>query len=361
MAETSLQSISCELRSHGRTAMRKLKPILLVGSIPLADAEAVFRMLASKLGTRAKRYPDGETGHRTNWICWQRHVFECRPYFELENPDPSIAGIKDSQARPRFKLKDKRADIVLGALGYAKEAILSYSTFSRLKQSGEIPRETKFQVSIPTALALVSSFVSLADRALVEPSLEQALKGETDEIASAIPHQELAVQWDAVMEIVGYDGGYPLHYPDQFQGGASRICRHGDFVPEEIDVGIHLCYGAPGHKHIIEAKRLRSTVEFANMRDGLALFRDVRFFALAVFFGIVRRKAAQSSDLLAVTCMCGRESDRTDVAAGAVPNSPAPGLLCSMFAVGELSVVHCSSCLAAIFYHPLVTRQSAAG
>ena len=116
--------------------MRKLKPILLVGSVPLADAEAVFRMLASKLGTRAKRYPDGETGHRTNWIRWQRHVFERHPNFELENPDPSIAGIKDSQARPIFKLKDKRADIVLGALGYAKEAILSYSTFSRLKQSG---------------------------------------------------------------------------------------------------------------------------------------------------------------------------------------------------------------------------------
>src|SRR5260370_20920976 len=131
MAETSLQSISCELRSHGRTAMRKVKPILLVGSIPLADAEAVFRMLASKLGTLAKRYPDGETGHRTNWIRWQRHVFERHPNFELENPDPSIAGIKDAQTRPIFKLKGKLAAIALGALGYAKEAISSYSVFSR--------------------------------------------------------------------------------------------------------------------------------------------------------------------------------------------------------------------------------------
>jgi hypothetical protein len=39
----------------------------------------------------------------------------------------------------------------------------------------------------------------------------------------------------------------------------------------------------------------------------------------------------------------------------------APGLLRSMFATGELSVAHCSSCLAAIFAHPLVTRPSAAG
>jgi hypothetical protein len=244
--------------------MSKLKPILLVGSVPLADAEAVFRMLALKLGTGAKRYPDGETGHRTNWIRWQRHVFESHPNLELENPDPSIGGIKDSQTRPIFKPKDKRAGFAFGALGYAKEAISSYSTFSRLKQSGEIPQKTKFQVSIPTALALVSSFVSLADRALVEPSIEQALKSETAAIASAIPHQELALQWDAVMEIVGYDGGYPLHYPDQFQGGAGRICRHVDFVPEGVEVGIHLCYGDPGHNHIIEPKSLRSSVEFAN-------------------------------------------------------------------------------------------------
>ena len=52
--------------------MTKSRPILLVGSVPLADAEVVFRMLASKLGIYAKRYPDGETGHRTNWIRWQR-------------------------------------------------------------------------------------------------------------------------------------------------------------------------------------------------------------------------------------------------------------------------------------------------
>ncbi len=43
-----------------------------------------------------------------------------------------------------------------------------------------------------------------------------------------------------------------------------RICRHVDFVPEGIEVGIHLCYGDPGHKHIIEPKSLRSSVEFAN-------------------------------------------------------------------------------------------------
>ena len=41
------------------------KPIVhFVGSIPLPDAETVFRTLAAAAGTRLKRLPDGETGIR---------------------------------------------------------------------------------------------------------------------------------------------------------------------------------------------------------------------------------------------------------------------------------------------------------
>ena len=78
-------------------------------------------------------------------------------------------------------------------------------------------------MSLPTAMALVSSFVSLQDRGAAEPAIERALKRETDEISSAIPHRELAIQWDAVMEIVGHDGGYPLHYSDTVV--MSILCR----------------------------------------------------------------------------------------------------------------------------------------
>jgi hypothetical protein len=62
--------------------MSKSKSILLVGSVPL-DSEAVFRIPRRSFGMHAKRYPDGETGQRTNWIRWQRDVFERHPNFEL--------------------------------------------------------------------------------------------------------------------------------------------------------------------------------------------------------------------------------------------------------------------------------------
>jgi len=45
--------------------------VIFTGSIGLANAEAVFRSLAGSVGSRASRYPDGETQERTMWFTWQ--------------------------------------------------------------------------------------------------------------------------------------------------------------------------------------------------------------------------------------------------------------------------------------------------
>ncbi len=39
-----------------------------VGSIPLPDAEIVFRVLSQAVGPHLVRLPDGETGIRKTWI-----------------------------------------------------------------------------------------------------------------------------------------------------------------------------------------------------------------------------------------------------------------------------------------------------
>ncbi|HTN79269.1 MAG TPA: hypothetical protein VMK16_06330, partial [Acidimicrobiales bacterium] len=55
----------------------------LVGSVPLPDAESVFRASAAHLGDRLRRVPDGETGARLDWIVWQLHRFMADPQFEV--------------------------------------------------------------------------------------------------------------------------------------------------------------------------------------------------------------------------------------------------------------------------------------
>jgi len=246
--------------------MPKDGTVLLVGSVPANDADEVFRLLASGLGDRAPRYPDGETGERRNWIRWQHHVFADNPALELIDPATKLAGYADTLARPFFAIRsgvDPRS-IRFKPLGYADQAIRSYDVFSRLQREGVIPASTRFQVSIPTVVDLLSGFVLVSDRGRLEPALEEAMHAEVASILAAIPHQQLAIQWDFCQEVVGYDGGYDLHYDNILENSVERLCRLADPIPSAVEVGVHLCYGDPGHKHVVEPEDAGTCVKFVN-------------------------------------------------------------------------------------------------
>ena len=60
------------------------QPIVhFVGSIPLADAETVFRTLSAVAGPHLKRLPDGETGIRKTWIRFLQDVLADNPAIEV--------------------------------------------------------------------------------------------------------------------------------------------------------------------------------------------------------------------------------------------------------------------------------------
>jgi hypothetical protein len=235
----------------------------LVGSVPLADAEQVFRTVSALLGERVKRIPDGETGVRTNWIGWQYHVFARNPAFEIVLPDPQAVGYA---ANPRFKLRPgvSAADLSFDRLGYADAALASYATFARLQQAGDIPAATRFMVSLPTPLAPVVGFVDPPDRAAVEPAYTTQLMAELDAICAAIPHDELAIQWDVAVEFGILEGVWPPPFPDLQAGIVSRLMDAGQRVPDAVELGYHLCYGDAGHRHFAEPKDTQPMVEVAN-------------------------------------------------------------------------------------------------
>ena len=242
------------------------RPVHFVGSIPLENAEAVFRAIAGSVGAAAKRWPDGETGVRHYWIRWQKRTFDEHPDFVLKAAQAGATWANDTLERPYYVLRDgaKAGEVTIGSMGYAAAAIESYGAFRRLKAAGTVPGEVRFQVSIPTALALVTGFFELPDRAVVEPVVEAALAREVSAIVEAVPPGELAIQWDVCHEVVGADGGMPLHFDDAVEGSVTRVARHLGFVPQSAEAGIHLCYGDPGHRHIIEPKDLGTCVAYAN-------------------------------------------------------------------------------------------------
>ena len=104
------------------------KPIVhFVGSIPLSDAETVFRTLAAATGPHLKRLPDGETGIRKTWIRFLQQVLADNPAIEVASDAPPFKFTqwdgKLLREIPRLRVKPgARLD---PATGYADMAIES--------------------------------------------------------------------------------------------------------------------------------------------------------------------------------------------------------------------------------------------
>jgi hypothetical protein len=250
----------------------------LVGSIPLADAEDVFRAATLILGGRLRRIPDGETGERTNWIGWQARFIGSNPHFDMMPPNPD-----DYAPLPHFKLRSPLSsnEITFERLGYADAAKASYAVFSQLKQAGLITAGTRFQVSLPTPLAPVFAFIVPSDQAVVEPAYEAAMFAELDQIAAAIPHHELAVQWDVAVEFGILESAIPTAFEDAKKMVVERLVRLGNRVPANVELGYHLCYGDAGHKHFIEPADASKLVEVAHAISA-AVKREITWIHMPV-------------------------------------------------------------------------------
>ena len=233
----------------------------LNGSIPLANAEEVFRVTSSIVGERLHRIPDGETGVRTNWIGWQMDVLVRNPSLEMVPPDPAAYA-----TLPHFKLRPEASirELVFDQLGYADAALASYAVFSQLKRTGVIPTQYRLQVSLPTPLAPVAAFIVEEEQAILLPAYERAMVAELEKIASGIAHAELAIQWDVAVEFGLLEGVAFTSYAHAKTGIIEQLVRLGKYVPLDVELGYHLCYGDADHKHFVEPEDTTRLVDVAN-------------------------------------------------------------------------------------------------
>jgi hypothetical protein len=245
-------------------ALKQPQGVHLVGSVPLRDAEEVFRTAAATLGRRLRRIPDGETGVRSNWIGWQIEFLGRSPQVEVIPPDPTAyAPLPSVQVRAGVSPDE----ISFENLGYADAAVASYPIYSRLKQEGVIPANTRFQVSLPTPIATVAAFFPAQDQAAAEPAYERAMLRELDRITGAIPHDQLAIQWDVAVEFGILEGAFPSFLSgrsDTMEQLTDRLIRLGNHIPADVELGYHLCYGDAGHKHFKEPADTSKLVAVAN-------------------------------------------------------------------------------------------------
>lgn len=272
-----------------------------MGSVGLADSEDVFRTVGSLLGARMRRIPDGETGPRTSWVARLRFALENNPAFE-DDPRELAAGgrithpiegrrtWKGSAAVPRGAPPPPRLrvragvnpeDIRIGRLGYPEAAIDSYRILCRLREEGVIPAHLRFQVALPTTAAFLNAHVVYEHHAVVEPIYRERLFSEVDEILAAIPHRDLAIQWDVSTEMGQWEGVRHAHFADVESGVIERLAIHCARVPRDVELGVHLCYGSYGGRHWKEPESTANMVEVHN-RLAAKLARPIDYLHMPV-------------------------------------------------------------------------------
>jgi hypothetical protein len=243
----------------------------LVGSVNYDDAETTMRAAATILGDRLKRIPDGEPGRRFHWIMFQPDVLG--EVEGIERVGEERIPLRMLDARP-LRIADgvDAASLRLPPLGYAEAAEESYAVFRRLRDEGVIARGTRFQVSLPTPLAVVGAYFPVEQRAAFEPVYREAMYRELDAILAAIPHEDLAIQWDNAVEFGIIEGAMPRGRhsaawwgDDVWAGLTARSADQASRVPEDVEVGFHLCYGDVAEKHFVEPADAANLVRFANM------------------------------------------------------------------------------------------------
>jgi hypothetical protein len=248
------------------------RDIHIVGSVPLPTVEDVFQTLASALGARVKRLPDGEVGERGGWIQWQVNAVQNHPQLVIDDTDRR-AGWEQARGEyattrtaTSYRIADgvDPADLKFKNIGYADAALDSYEIFKRLKSEGIVPKETRFQVCLPTPLAFLEHLIARPCQADVEGPYEARMLAEMNEIVDQVPHNELAFQWDVAKDMGVWEGVWTIFFEDVKPGIIERLVRIGNAVPEDVELGYHLCYGDLNHVHWKEPENAANLVEVAN-------------------------------------------------------------------------------------------------
>jgi hypothetical protein len=245
------------------------RQVYLVGSVPLANSQAVFETVSAALGPHLLTLPDGETGERLDWITWLEPAFADNPAFE---PSDETFQLHSGVApRRHYRLKPGVApgDVTFDNLFYADIACRSYATFADLKRQGKIPARVKFQVDLVPAHSVIWLFVQDDLQRAIDPIYNDAVLREIDKIAAAIPHDQLAIQFDVASAVFArlersQPGPYGATKEEMQETFAAIVVRLAERVAADIDLLFHFCYGDAGHRHVVEPTDMGDMVDYAN-------------------------------------------------------------------------------------------------
>ena len=194
----------------------------------------------------------------------------------LEHPateiDPTVPELelkqwdgKPMRSLPLLRFReDANIDDVQFETGYDKAAIYSYEKFKAKRDEGIIPQHARFQVCLPTPMANAYMYASHKARDDFLRVYERSLLEALDAILTGIPHEDLAIQFDVCIEVLLFENYYE-HQPDNFKEQVFlMLARLAGSVPDDVELGFHLCYGSPYDEPLVRPQDMSILVELAN-------------------------------------------------------------------------------------------------
>jgi len=242
--------------------------------------------VSNMIGPHLRRIPDGETGERSDWITWLEPAFSKNP--ALEKSDELFRVHATGTARIRYRLRPGKnvGDVRFDNLFYADIARSSYSDFSDLKQKGIVPKDCRFQIDLVPAHSVIWLFLQDDLHRPLDPVYNEALKREIDKIAAALPHDQIAIQFDVASAVFarlqrGEPNAYGKTRGEMLKSFSAILADLADRVPPDIELLFHFCYGDSNHRHVVEPIDMKDMVELAN-RLCLDIKRSIQLIHMPV-------------------------------------------------------------------------------
>jgi len=242
--------------------------VLLVGSVALDSSASVFKNVASALRGQIARIPDGETGpKRALWITSLARYVHFHPAFEPAGHTwtPDSGRLPEGRTAPKYRLKPNAdpSSIEFESFGLADAAKDSYRVFEEMRVAGQIPADVRFQVSLPTPMALIAGLIDPDSQARAAAPIEKRLLTEFREICANAPAEDLALQWDICVEVYVWEGVRKVWFDNPKEGCINKIVEISDMVPKGAELGYHFCY-TDFRPRLLDPRDTGVMVEMAN-------------------------------------------------------------------------------------------------
>jgi methionine synthase II (cobalamin-independent) len=106
-----------------------------------------------------------------------------------------------------------------------------------------------------------------------DPIYNDAVRREIDKLVEAIPHDQLAIQFDVASAVFARlqrnePNAYGRNKSEMLDTFGAILGKLADHVPPDVELLFHFCYGDSNHRHVVEPIDMGDMVDLANQLAG---------------------------------------------------------------------------------------------